>query len=73
MLHNVNNCSDVVSPSPEAAQSLMMIVTTKPDEEFGNFSAKVREYNKAPPFKFAEPEIFKTFVRVRLFLKYIFS
>lgn len=65
MVSEIRNCSELESPSPEAAKSLLMIVTTKPNEGFTNFSEMVRKYNQAPPFGFSEPDIFKTFVRVR--------
>lgn len=64
MVSEIRNCSELESPSPEAAQSLLMIVTTKPDEGFENFSKEVRKHNKAAPFGFNEPDIFKTYVRV---------
>ncbi|XP_057366529.1 receptor-type guanylate cyclase Gyc76C-like [Daphnia carinata] len=63
MVSEIRNCSELESPSPEAAKSLLMIVTTKPDEGFTQFSKMVRKHNKEPPFYFSEPEIFKTFVR----------
>ena len=70
MVSEIRNCSELESPSPEAAKSLLMIVTTKPDEGFTTFSEMVRKYNQEPPFGFSEPDIFKTFVRVReYFLK----
>lgn len=65
MVSAIRNCSELESPSPEAAKSLLMIVTTKPNEGFTQFSKMVRKHNKEPPFHFSEPEIFKTFVRVR--------
>lgn len=64
MVSEIRNCSELESPSAEAAQSLLMIVTTKPDEGFTEFSQKVREKNQDPPFSFSEPHIFKTYVRV---------
>lgn len=68
--HEVRNCSQLEAPSPEAAQSLLMIVTTKPNENFQNFTEEVLKYNKKAPFKFPDPVLFKTllFVRVRLLL-----
>ncbi|KAI9555200.1 hypothetical protein GHT06_017715 [Daphnia sinensis] len=63
MVSAIRNCSELESPSPEAAKSLLMIVTTKPNEGFTQFSKMVRKHNKEPPFNFSEPEIFKTFVR----------
>lgn len=63
MVSAIRNCSELESPSPEAAKSLLMIVTTKPNEGFTQFSKMVRKHNKEPPFHFSEPEIFKTFVR----------
>lgn len=65
MVSAIRNCSELESPSPEAAKSLLMIVTTKPDEGFTEFSKMVRLHNQQPPFGFPEPDIFKTFVRVR--------
>ena len=73
MVSEIRNCSELESPSPEAAKSLLMIVTTKPNEGFTEFSEQVRKHNQEPPFGFSEPDIFKTFVRVRsrvLFLIY---
>lgn len=66
MVSEISNCSELESPSPQAAQSLFMIVTTTPDESFGNFSKKVRQYNEASPFNFEEPPILKNYTRVRL-------
>jgi|688.fasta_scaffold394662_3 hypothetical protein len=65
MVSEIRNCSELESPSPEAAKSLLMIVTTKPNEGFTEFSEQVRKHNQEPPFGFSEPDIFKTFVRVR--------
>ena len=48
--HEVRNCSQLEAPSPEAAQSLLMIVTTKPNENFQNFTEEVLKYNKKAPF-----------------------
>ena len=66
MVSEIGNCSELESPSPEAAQSLLMIVTTKPNEGFANFSEMVRRYNQEPPFSFQDPDIFKTYIRVRV-------
>lgn len=60
----MRNCSQMESPSPEAAQSLLMIVITKPDENYQNFTEEVRRYNKKTPFKFPEPNILHQFVKV---------
>ena len=60
----MRNCSQMESPSPEAAQSLLMIVITKPDENYQNFTEEVRRYNKKAPFKFPEPNILHQFVKV---------
>ena len=64
MISEIHNCTELESPSPQAAQSLLMIVTTRPDENFDNFSQQVRKYNKQQPFNFTEPEIFNKYVRV---------
>lgn len=64
MISDFRNCTELGSPTPQAAQSLLMIVTTKPDENFGNFSEQVRKFNKQQPFNFNEPEIFNRYVRV---------
>ena len=65
MVSEISNCSELESPSPQAAQSLLMIVTTTPDESFAEFSNKVREFNTKEPFNFFEPSIFHGYRRVR--------
>ena len=64
MVSEIQNWSELESPSPETAQSLLMIVTTKPNENFGDFSQEVRKHNKMAPFNFSEPDIFKDYIRV---------
>ena len=64
MVSEIQNCTELESPSAEAAQSLLMIVTTKPDEGFTEFSKMVRQHNQEPPFSFSEPHIFKSYIRV---------
>ena len=64
LISGFQNCTQLESPSPEAAKSLLMIVTTKPDDNFDEFSAQVRKYNKMEPFYFTEPTLFNRFIRV---------
>ena len=55
MISSLNNCSELESPSPESARSLMMVVTSKPDDSFSEFSQEVLRYNKEAPFFFSDP------------------
>lgn len=42
------------------ARSLLVVVSTPPSENYGNFTAKVNEYNAKEPFKFVTPVVFST-------------
>jgi len=57
------DCKDAQSPSQQAAQSLLMVVTKNPDENFAKFSREVIEYNHQPPFSFPRPVILNMFSR----------
>ncbi len=46
------------------ARSLLVIVSTPPTENYGNFTAKVKEYNAKEPFNFHHPTIFRDFEKV---------
>ena len=40
------------------ARSLLVIASTPPTENYGNFTKIVRDYNARKPFNFTIPEIF---------------
>lgn len=42
------------------ARSLLVVVSTPPSENYGNFTAKVKEYNAKEPFGFVTPVVFST-------------
>ena len=68
MISEIRNCSALETPSQNAAQSLMMVVTSKPNDTYESFVDEVRKYNKEPPFMFPQPDILNnlTLVRSRL-------
>lgn len=41
------------------ARSLLVVVSTPPTENYGSFTAKVKEYNSKEPFNFLTPTIFR--------------
>ena len=57
MISEIRNCSALETPSQNAAQSLMMVVTSKPNDIYESFLDEVRKYNKEPPFMFQHPDI----------------
>jgi len=65
MISEIRNCSALETPSQNAAQSLMMVVTSKPNDIYESFLDEVRKYNKEPPFMFPQPDILNNFTRVR--------
>lgn len=36
------------------AQSLLVVVSSEPSREYGDFTNKVRKYNSLPPFNFSD-------------------
>lgn len=46
------------------ARSLLVLVSTPPTENYGNFTAKVKEYNEQEPFNFITPQFFIKYEKV---------
>lgn len=46
------------------AKSLLVVVSTPPTENYGNFTTKVREYNAREPFNFTTPQLFQKYEKV---------
>lgn len=66
-LYKPKSC-DEIEIIKKRARSLLVVVLTPPAEDYGNFTEKVREYNKHEPFFFSTPDIFNraNYIKVKI-------
>lgn len=60
----MKSCTADMEKLKTRARSLLVVVSTPPTENYGNFTAKVKEYNAKEPFHFLTPPIFYQYQKV---------
>lgn len=60
----MTSCPEEMEKIKTKARSLLVVVSTPPTENYGNFTAKVKEYNAKEPFNFMMPPIFHRYEKV---------
>lgn len=65
-LNGITSCRDEMEKIKTRARSLLVVVSTPPTENYGNFTAKVKEYNAKEPFNFMMPPVFHRFEKVTI-------
>lgn len=60
----MTSCAADMEKSKTRARSLLVVVSTPPTENYGNFTTKVREYNAKEPFNFTTPPFFIKYEKV---------
>lgn len=60
-VHDMRSCVTEMEKIKKRARSLLVVVSTPPTENYGTFTAKVKEYNDKEPFNFHTPVIFRDY------------
>lgn len=63
-LNKMTSCPYEMDKLKARARSLLVVVSTPPTENYGNFTTKVREYNSKEPFNFTTPPFFRHYEKV---------
>lgn len=63
-VHDMRSCVTEMEKIKKRARSLLVVVSTPPTENYGTFTAKVKEYNDKEPFNFHTPVIFRDYEKV---------
>lgn len=63
-LNRITSCPAEIEKIKVRARSLLVVVSTPPSNDYGNFTNRVREYNALPPFNFTLPTLFQKYESV---------